>query len=122
MKKLLITATVLTMAALGVRAAETRQWTSDFGPLTLTFGDNGSLTGNYTQYSGVINGNWSGGTLNAYWIQPRSDRQCAQPRGNSYFWGTVRWTLQPNGGLAGAWAYCDQAAGTGGKWNGLPAR
>jgi hypothetical protein len=118
MRRLLLAASLATLASAGTLAAETRSGTTDFGPLRLTLGDNGALTGDYSQYRGTLSGNWRGNSLEAYWIQPQSEVRCTQTRGNSAFWGTVQWTLENDGRLTGKWAYCDRAKGSGGAWNG----
>ncbi|MFD2262552.1 hypothetical protein ACFSM5_06605 [Lacibacterium aquatile] len=93
-------------------------WTSDFGPLSMKTDKLDVLTGSYSKYQGQLIGKITGDRIQATWVQPQSEKRCARAQYGSNFWGTVQWKLQPNGSLAGTWAYCDDRAGSGGAWNG----
>jgi len=94
---------------------------TDFGPVVLEVAPSGQVSGHYPSYDGELFGHADpGGTLVMTWLQPTSERECAEVRGDTAYWGTVQWTLRGDR-LTGQWAYCNDPAGSGGAWNGTVA-
>ena len=82
-----------------------RQWmTGSFdsteGPVQLT-----PAGGTYSQDGGRIRvSRIRGATMEGYWEEQHSDRQCR----NGRYYGRIRWTFTPEG-FTGTWGYCDEA-------------
>lgn len=114
MRRLLAALIVTALPSLAIAQADL---TSDFGPVTLKFEPQNAVMGAYSTYSGRLVGRIRGdGVLDLTWVQPGSERRCAEEREGSPFWGTVQWTPSGNA-LIGRWAYCDDIAGSAGRWN-----
>lgn len=112
------------MVMLGVNADPSlivsARYDTEFGPLMLERHPvTDDVGGYYEQYEGLITGRSDGkGRISAYWVQEKSDRQCATERMGSRHWGRVEWSTQPNGALSGQWGYCNDTLGDKHTWNG----
>lgn len=110
----------LALAAGGTtaRAEGTSQWSSPFGPMTLSVSGDMDVTGSYPNFLGQLAGYLSDeGKLEMYWVQPKSELRCRQARDNQFYWGRVSWKVLPGGVLKGKWAYCDTPLADGEAWN-----
>lgn len=89
--------------------AVTIEFKSDFGPLTIKVSDdNGSVTGTYPKYQGVISGKVVGKDIVGYWMQPSGEKACPIALGNTKFWGRIVFKEpDANNMMAGKWSYCD---------------
>lgn len=101
-------------------AAQSSEWTTDFGPLVLTVRDGDRVTGVYPSYNGRIEAalNRADAAINGYWLQPSSEVRCEQAQGGSHYWGRIVWSLRQDGALLGQWSYCGNPPGSAGVWNG----
>jgi hypothetical protein len=101
-------------------AAQSSEWTTDFGPLVLTVRDGDRVTGVYPSYNGRIEAtlNRRDSALEGLWLQPSSEVRCDQARDGTHSWGLVSWSLRQDGTLQGQWSYCGNPPGSAGVWNG----
>ena len=100
-------------------AKEENSWDTDFGRMHFTIAPDGSVSGEYPKYSGMIKGQVTkDGLIEAIWVQPSSKQRCETEKEGSYHWGRVTWKVLEAKYLRGGWAYCDNPLGSGGAWNG----
>ncbi len=93
------------------------EWSSNFGPVFLQ--QHGSqITGKYPKYHGKITGTLDHNSLSGNWIQKTSKIKCSHSIGGSNYWGTLTFNNITSSNFTGSWAYCDNKAGSGGKWHG----
>jgi hypothetical protein len=94
-------------------------WNTDFGKMTLNV-SNGQTSGTYTSDNGRVQGSVSGQILDGYWIENNSSRKCSTAKQDSFYWGRIKYTLEPNGkNFKGQWSYCeDPITGSSAAWNG----
>lgn len=103
----------------GAASKDENSWDTEFGRMSFRIAPDGSVTGEYPQYSGRLKGKATrDGLIDAVWIQPSSKRTCATQLEGSSNWGRVQWKVVDNKYLRGGWAYCDDPMGSGGSWNG----
>ncbi len=102
----------------GSRDAESR-WSSDYGPLTLTVAEDGSVTGLYPEFDGRIVATFHTDLrlIAGYWQQARSDAPCRSDRDGTDAWGRVEFHLEGDARMLGAWAYCDGELDGTRTWN-----
>jgi len=109
-----------TLVTAGPAAAQSSEWSTDFGPLVLTLRSGDRLTGLFPNYTGRFEGTLDRTTrsITGIWRQPASRVRCSQESGGTFFWGQVHWDLKDSATLQGHWSYCQNTPGTAGVWNG----
>lgn len=110
----------LMLAPTAPAAAQSSEWTTDYGPLILTIRNGDHVTGLVPTYQGRIDAtlNRADRAIDGYWRQPTSEVRCDQAYEGSFYWGQVSWTLRRDGSLQGQWGYCRNPPGSAGVWNG----
>ncbi|WP_296524209.1 caspase domain-containing protein [Rhodoplanes sp.] len=79
------------------------------GPFTYGITPGRYLIGHYPKQSGTTNGRIGpDGTASGLWIQPRSDRPCAERRNGSLAWGRFVFRNVGTAAMTGEWGYCDE--------------
>jgi len=103
------------------QAAETSDWRTEFGPLSLTLDDDDHITGVIPSYQGRFEGTLDRAqqSISGIWTQPKSAMRCNRAVSGSLFWGQATWTLSRDDTLTGVWSYCDNRTGSAGTWNGV---
>lgn len=75
------------------------------------------VSGTYSQDDGRIEGTVINKTLNGYWIEAGSARQCSYRKQNSFYWGRISWEIDAQErSFAGKWSYCDDEPSS--NWTG----
>ena len=100
--------------------AHDSQWRTDFGPLTLSVDEDGTVSGTYPDYDGRVVARLESDarTISGHWFQPESDQPCASARDGTRAWGRVVWWLEGPLDLVGRWSYCDSDPEEARSWNG----
>lgn len=85
-----------------------------------TLAQNGDqVTGSYRSDGGEIIGTYRNGVLEGFWIENRSDKRCATPKGaqGRFHWGRLRWVFTGDR-FVGDWGHCDGPLDKKGDWTG----
>lgn len=108
-----------TVGFLSVASGVESRWSSDYGPLTLTVAEDGSVTGLYPEFDGRIVATFHPDLrlIAGYWQQARSDAPCRTDRDGTDAWGRVEFHLEGDARMLGAWAYCDRELDGTRTWN-----
>jgi hypothetical protein len=93
-------------------------WKTTWGKISTGFTGR-TVFGRYPDYAGILKGSIEDdGSLVGYWFQVTSRHRCGYSLDSSYHWGTFRFDNFTRGEFYGKWAYCDDAPGSGGIWDG----
>lgn len=111
---LLILAAGLLTSTAAVAQQRTVKLDGDFGPVTLIIDQGtGLVTGTYPKYKGKIFGELvktsnGGVAVNGTWVQPTSEKTCANAVHGSRYWGKLVFSQAANAAQpTGKWSYCD---------------
>ncbi len=93
-------------------------WKTTWGNISTGFTGR-TVFGRYPDYDGILKGSIEDdGSLVGYWFQKTSRHRCEYSLDRTYHWGTFRFNNFTRGEFYGNWAYCDNAPGSGGLWDG----
>ncbi len=82
---------------------------SGFGTIRFATGGDGAVVADYTNGKGRIEGRLNGTSLVGRWVQPTSNKRCA----DGTFWGGLQFEFSADfTSYTGTWAYCDAKLGT----------
>ena len=129
-------ATILASAGGNTLTVEHSIWETDFGPMIVAETPDHWLA-RYPDYEGVIVGQVRPGMVNGLWIQPRSDKRCAEQASlvesqagsfldeleameiplPAHHWGSFKARFAGDA-FTGDWDYCAAAQQTG-QWKGV---
>ena len=82
---------------------------SGFGTIRFATGQDGAVVADYTSGKGRIDGRLNGTSLVGRWVQPTSNKRCA----DGTYWGGLQFEFSADfTSFSGTWAYCDAKLGT----------
>ena len=81
---------------------------SGFGTIRFASGADGAVVADYTSGKGQIDGRLNGTSLVGRWVQPTSNKRCA----DGTYWGGLQFEFSADfTSFTGTWAYCDAKLG-----------
>lgn len=96
----------------------TGTWDTDWGMMTLRQHEDGRVTGTYDDGASTIDAVNDANTIDGYWVQRSSTRECDSSRNGSRHWGRVEFVLVERNRWLGKYGHCNDPIGASNAgWN-----